>query len=599
MTTIAKPDPAAEPAAKHIYRFDEGSAEMRDLLGGKGANLCEMSRLGLPVPPGFVITTTTCREFYERGEHLPDAFWDELRAYLADLEERAGKKLGDAANPLLVSVRSGAKFSMPGMMDTILNLGINDQSVAGLARQTNNERFTWDAYRRFLALYGKVVLGIDGDKFDELLDESKRRAGVTVDAQLSPEALTLLVGEYKALIERETGAPVPQDPWQQLTGAVLAVFRSWNNERAIIYRNRERIPHDIGTACSVVSMVFGNMGDDSGTGVAFTRNPNTGEHTFYGEFLRNAQGEDVVAGIRTPQQIAQLADQDLAIYEQLTGLGRRLEQHYRDMQDIEFTIERGRLYILQCRSGKRTGAAAVRIAVEMAGEGLISQQEAVQRVTPEQLEQLLHPRLKATGDVKPLARGLDAGPGAAVGHIALDKGTAIRMQDTGSDAILVRRTTTPEDLGGMLASKGVLTAEGGRTSHAALVARQYGIPTVCGLGALQIDEEKRTVSIDGTTLREGDVITIDGTTGDVYGSALETEAPTVSGDFNTLMQWADAARRMRVRANADTPEQAALAVEMGAEGIGLCRTEHMFLGERLPMVQKAILATTPEETRAA
>jgi len=599
MTTIAKPDPAVEPVAKHIYRFDEGSAEMRDLLGGKGANLCEMSRLGLPVPPGFVITTATCREFYERGEHLPDAFWDELRTYLADLEKRAGKKLGDAANPLLVSVRSGAKFSMPGMMDTILNLGINDQSVAGLARQTTNERLAWDAYRRFLSLYGKVVLGIDGERFDELLDEAKRRAGVTVDAQLSPDALKVLVGEYKALIERETGMPVPQDSWQQLTGAVLAVFRSWNNERAIIYRNRERIPHDLGTACSVVSMVFGNMGDDSGTGVAFTRNPNTGEHTFYGEFLRNAQGEDVVAGIRTPQQIAQLADQDLAIYEQLTGLGRRLEQHYRDMQDIEFTIERGRLYILQCRSGKRTGGAAVRIAVEMAGEGLISQQEAVQRVTPQQLEQLLHPGLKTAGNVKPLARGLDAGPGAAVGHIALDKETAIRMQDTGSDVILVRRTTTPDDLGGMLASKGVLTAEGGRTSHAALVARQYGIPTVCGLGALQIDEEKRTVSIDGTTLREGDVITIDGTTGDVYGRALETELPAVSGDFNTLMQWADAARRLRVRANADTPEQAALAVEMGAEGIGLCRTEHMFLGERLPMVQKAILATTPEETRAA
>ncbi|MGD9895335.1 MAG: pyruvate, phosphate dikinase, partial [Dehalococcoidia bacterium] len=400
-------------------------------------------------------------------------------------------------------------------------------------------------------------------------------------------------------IERETGAPIPQDPWAQLRGAILAVFRSWNNERAIIYRNRERIPHDLGTACSIVSMVFGNMGEDSGTGVAFTRNPNTGERAFYGEFLRNAQGEDVVAGIRTPQQIAQLADHDLAIYQELIGIGARLEQHYRDMQDIEFTIERGTLYVLQCRSGKRTGTAAVRIAVEMVSEGLISSDEAVQRVTPEQLEQLLHPRLKASGSVRPLARGLDAGPGAAVGHIALDKETAIQMKDTGQDVILVRRTTTPDDLGGMLASKGVLTAEGGRTSHAALVARQYGIPTVCGLGALQIDEAARTIRLASATFGEGDVITIDGSTGDVFGQALETELPTVSGDFNTLMQWADAARRLRVRANADTPEQAQLAVEMGAEGIGLCRTEHMFLGDRLPAVQKAILATDVEVRRAA
>jgi pyruvate, orthophosphate dikinase len=599
MTTITKPDTSTTPAGKHIYRFEEGSAEMRDLLGGKGANLCEMSRLGLPVPPGFVITTATCREFYERGQQLPDSFWDELRGYLADLEEKAGKKLGDADNPLLISVRSGAKFSMPGMMDTILNLGMNDRSVHGLARQTNNERFAFDAYRRFLALYGKVVLGLDGEAFDALLDHAKERAGVRFDAELSADALRERVEEDKALVERETGAPIPQDPWEQLTGAILAVFRSWNNERAIIYRNRERIPHDLGTACNIVAMVFGNMGEDSGTGVAFTRDPNTGERVFYGEFLRNAQGEDVVAGIRTPQPVARLADEDPAIYAQLTGFGERLEQHYRDMQDIEFTIERGKLYILQCRSGKRTGTAAVRIAVEMANEGLIAKEEAVQRVTPEQLEQLLHPRLKTTGDIKPLARGLDAGPGAAVGHVALDKETAIRMHDMGQDVILVRRTTTPDDLGGMLASKGVLTAEGGRTSHAALVARQYGIPTVCGLGALRIDEEARTISLDGTSFHEGDVITIDGTTGDVYGQALETELPAVSGDFNTLMQWADAARRLRVRANADTPEQARLAVEMGAEGIGLCRTEHMFLGDRLPSVQKAILATDPEVRRAA
>ena len=597
MTTVAQPETPS--AAKHIYRFEEGSADMRDLLGGKGANLCEMARMGLPVPPGFVITTETCREFYDNNQQLPDSFWHELRDYLTWLEETAGKELGDAANPLLVSVRSGAKFSMPGMMDTILNLGITDRSVAGLARQTGDERFAYDAYRRFLALYGKVVLDINGELFDDRLDEAKRQAGVTVDAHLPVASLKRLVDEYKTLIVREAGTPVPQDAWEQLQGAVLAVFRSWNNERAIIYRNREKIPHDLGTACSVVSMVFGNMGEDSGTGVAFTRNPNTGERAFYGEFLRNAQGEDVVAGIRTPQQIAQLADQDLAIYEQLTGIGRMLEQHYRDMQDIEFTIERGRLYVLQCRSGKRTGAAAVRIAVEMAGEGLISQQEAVQRVTPEQLEQLLHPRLKADATIAPLARGLDAGPGAAVGKIALDKETAIRMNQLGDAVILVRKTTTPDDLGGMLASRGVLTAEGGRTSHAALVARQYGIPTVCGLGALRIDERARAIEVNGAVLHEGDVITIDGTTGDVYGQALETEPPTVSGDFNTLMRWADAVRRLRVRANADTPEQAKLAVSFGAEGIGLCRTEHMFLGPRLPLVQRAILATDAEERRRA
>jgi pyruvate, orthophosphate dikinase len=599
MTTIAKADAPTPQGEKHIYRFEEGSAEMRDLLGGKGANLCEMSRLGLPVPPGFVITTETCRLYYERGESLPAAFWEELRGYLTDLEAKVGKRLGDAANPLLVSVRSGAKFSMPGMMDTILNLGINDLSVEGLARQTSNERFAWDAYRRFLALYGKVVLDIEGEGFDALLDAAKERAGAKVDADLTPDNLRALVAEFKALIERETGAPIPQDPWEQLKWAVVAVFRSWNNERAIIYRNREGIPHDLGTACSVVSMVFGNMGMDSGTGVAFTRNPNTGERKFYGEYLRNAQGEDVVAGIRTPQQIQQLADEEPRIYEQLTGLGHKLERHYRDMQDIEFTIEKGKLYILQCRSGKRTGPAAVRIAVEMAGEGLISKEDAVQRVTPEQVEQLLHPRLKESGSATPLARGLDAGPGAAVGHIALDKETAIRMNDLGRRVILVRRTTTPDDLGGMLASKGVLTAEGGRTSHAALVARQYGIPTVCGLGAMQIDEERRTVALDGVTLNEGDVITIDGSTGDVYGEALETEAPTVSGTFQTLMGWADAVRRLGVRANADTPEQAQQAVELGAEGIGLCRTEHMFLGDRLPSVQKAILAKDPQTRRAA
>jgi pyruvate, orthophosphate dikinase len=511
MTTTALPEQSAAPASKHIYKFEEGSAEMRDLLGGKGANLCEMARMGLPVPPGFVITTATCREYYDRGRTLPESFWTELREYLGWLEQTTGKRLGDAENPLLVSVRSGAKFSMPGMMDTILNLGLNDRSVVALARQTGNERFAYDAYRRFLALYGKVVLEIDGDLFEDALSETKRRNDARTDADLSVRALTELVDQYKQIIRRTTGTPIPQDPWEQLKAAALAVFRSWNNERATIYRNRERIPHDLGTACNVVAMVFGNMGADSGTGVAFTRNPNTGEDAFYGEFLRNAQGEDVVAGIRTPQQISQLKNEDAHLYDQLTAIGHQLEQHYRDMQDIEFTIERGKLYILQCRSGKRTGAAAVTIAVDMVEEGLISQEEAVQRVTPEALEQLLHPRLKDTDGIAPLARGLDAGPGAAVGHIALDKVTAVKMNERGQRVILVRKTTTPDDLGGMLASRGVLTAEGGRTSHAALVARQYGIPTVCGLSALRIDEEARQITINGRSLSEGDVITIDGT----------------------------------------------------------------------------------------
>jgi len=598
MTTTAKPS-APVAIAKHIYTFAEGSAAMRDLLGGKGANLCEMAEMGLPVPPGFVITTETCREFIARDGSLPDSFWAELRGYLTGLEVEAGKHLGDAENPLLVSVRSGGKYSMPGMMDTILNLGLTDRSVEGLAAQTRNPRFAYDAYRRFLALYGKVVLEIEGERFDTLLDAAKAHAGVTSDAHLSVDALKALVTQFKALIEQESGCPVPQDAWEQLRGAILAVFRSWNNERAIIYRNREQIPHDLGTACNIVAMVFGNMGEDSGTGVAFTRDPNTGERVFYGEFLRNAQGEDVVAGVRTPQPISRLYDEDAALYDQLTGLGQELERHYHDMQDIEFTIERGQLFVLQCRSGKRTGAAAVRIAVELVEERLISAQEAVLRVSPEQLEQLLHPHLKPGSDVTPLARGLDAGPGAAVGRIALDKERAIEMHAQGEDVILVRRTTTPDDLSGMLASKGVLTAEGGRTSHAALVARQYGIPTVCGLGALRIDDDARTVFVNGITLREGDVITIDGGTGDVYAVALETEAPAVSPEFGALMEWADAARRLRVRANADTPEQAAIAVRFGAEGIGLCRTEHMFLGDRLPSVQRAILATDPEVRRRA
>jgi len=580
---------------KRVYLFREGNATMKDLLGGKGANLCEMTNIGLPVPPGFIITTETCNEYSSTGK-LPDGLWEDVLAALAYVEKDMGKKLGDAGNPLLVSVRSGAKFSMPGMMDTVLNLGLNDDTLQGIIKATGNQRFAYDAYRRFLMMFSDIVLSDEHPKlkksnFEHIFDGLKHKLGAKLDTEVDAAGLKDLCAQYKAYFRQVTGRHFPTDPMEQLRLAIIAVFASWNNERAVIYRNREKIPHDLGTAVSIQTMVYGNMGDDCGTGVAFTRNAATGEDKLFGEFLKNAQGEDVVAGVRTPEPIDQLENEFPPIYKQFADIAAKLEDHYREMQDIEFTIEKGRLFILQCRAGKRTGVAAVKIAVDMVEEGLINKEEALTRVPPEALEQLLHPRIKATGEAQPIARGMNAGPGGASGHVALDTPTAIKMAADGKKVILVRKETNPDDLGGMLASKGVLTQLGGRTSHAALVARQYGIPTVCGCDALRIDDAKREFRANGVTVKEGDLITIDGTLGLVYNVELETEPATVTGDFGTFMAWADEFRKLGVRANADTPEHAEEAVSLGAEGIGLCRTEHMFLGsERVPLVQDMILA---------
>jgi pyruvate,orthophosphate dikinase len=592
-------------ANKHVYLFAEGNKEWRDLLGGKGANLAEMTNIGLPVPFGFTITTETCNEYYANGKQVPAGLWDEVAAAMAKVEAQAGKGFGDPKNPLLVSVRSGAKFSMPGMMDTVLNLGLNDQTLEGIIALTGNDRFVYDSYRRFLMMFSDIVESGDYPKlkkheFEHIFDHLKHELGASQDTDVDAAGLKKLCGQYKAYYKSVTGKDFPQDPNEQLHRAVLAVFKSWMNERAIIYRRREKIADDLGTAVNVQMMVFGNMGNDSGTGVAFTRDAATGDNHIYGEYLMNAQGEDVVAGVRTPQPVSQLAAENPAIYEQFMQIAKTLENHYKDMQDIEFTIEKGKLFILQCRSGKRTGVAAIKIAVDQVNEGLITKEQAISRVAPEQLEQLLHPRLINREKVAPIAKGLNAGPGGAVGVIALDSDTAIKFAAAGKTVILVRKETNPDDLGGMLASKGVLTQLGGRTSHAALVARQYGIPTICGCGAIKIDDKARTVSANGVTLNEGDVISIDGTLGEVYNAALSTEPARVTGDFGTFMAWADEFRRLGVRANADTPEQAAQALEFGAEGIGLCRTEHMFLGEdRVPLVQNMILAEDEDARDAA
>ena len=582
---------------KRVYLFREGNATMKDLLGGKGANLCEMTNIGLPVPPGFTITTETCNEYTKLGK-LPDGLWEDVLAALADVEKDMGKKLGDSNNPLLVSVRSGAKFSMPGMMDTVLNLGLNEETLKGIVAATGNERFGYDAYRRFLMMFSDIVLSDEYPKlkkehFEKIFTALKDKLGAKFDTEVGAADLKGLTVQYKAYFNEVTGKDFPTDPMEQLRLAIIAVFKSWNNERAVIYRNREKIAHDLGTAVNIQTMVFGNMGDDCGTGVAFTRNPATGENKLFGEFLKNAQGEDVVAGVRTPEPIDQLQNEFPEIYGQFASIAQKLEDHYREMQDIEFTIEKGRLFILQCRAGKRTGAAAVKIAVDMVGENRINKEEALTRVPPEALEQLLNPRIKAAPGARPkaLAKGLNAGPGGACGKIALDSKAAIHTAELGDDVILVREETNPDDLGGMLASVGVLTSRGGRTSHAALIARQYGIPTICGCGDVRIDEHNRQIEVSGTILKEGDVITIDGTLGEIYNEALETEPASVTGDFGTFMEWADAVRKLGVRANADNPEHAGDAVQLGAEGIGLCRTEHMFLGsERAPMVARMILA---------
>jgi len=613
--TLTTPGTRAHRAAKrYIYAFGggraEGDASMRDLLGGKGAGLAEMTNAGLPVPPGFTITTEACNDYFANGERLPDGLWEDVLEAIREVERLTGKRFGDPENPLLVSVRSGAKFSMPGMMDTVLNLGLNEQTLGGLIRLTGNERFGWDAYRRFIQMFGRIVLGVDGEKFDHAFEAVKRERGARQDTDLDADALQEVVRRYLAIVREATGRDFPTDPYEQLELAIKAVFASWFGKRARDYREYNKIPHDLGTAVNVVTMVFGNMGDDSGTGVAFTRDPNTGEKRLFGEYLTNAQGEDVVAGIRTPYKIEQLKEQMPEVYAEFERIAERLERHYRDMQDLEFTIERGRLYMLQTRSGKRTAAAAVKIATDMVDEGIITKEEAVARVEPAQVEQLLRDQFDrgALERAQRVARGLNASPGAAVGRAVFSADDAVAWVGRGEKVILVRVETSPDDFHGMAVAEGILTARGGATSHAAVVARQIGKPCVAGSTELVVDYRTKTARSTETGLgfAEGDWISLDGSTGDVYLGAL----PTVSARFEDqpelqrILAWADEIRRLGVWTNADKPEEAALARSYGAQGIGLCRTEHMFReGERLAIVRDAILvahqATRAKARRAA
>jgi len=584
---------------KRVYLFEEADGKNRLLFGGKGAGLADMTKAGLPVPPGFIITTEVCKEYYENGKKLPEGLMEEVLSAMKKLEEKTGKKFADPENPLLVSVRSGAPVSMPGMMDTILNLGLNDETVKGLAKKSNNERFAYDSYRRFIQMFGNVVLGIPHEKFEEILDHYKKEQGAKLDSELTAETLKKVVEAYKELVKKETGKDFPQDPYQQLEMAIKAVFDSWNNERAIIYRKLHNIPEDYGTAVNIVTMVFGNMGDDSGTGVAFTRNPSTGEKEFYGEYLTNAQGEDVVAGIRTPQPISKLAEEMPEVYKQLLEVRDLLEKYYRDVQDIEFTIEKGKLYMLQTRNAKRTAAAAVKIAVDMVKEGLITKEEAILRVSPEQINQLLHAQIDPKAEKKVIAKGLPASPGAASGKVVFSSREAEKRGKEGEKIILVRPETTPDDIGGLAAAQGVLTSRGGMTSHAAVVARGMGKPAVVGCEAIKIDLEKEEFRVGDVVVKKNDIITIDGSTGEVILGEVPMIPPTLSNELKELLSWADEIRKIGVRANADTPEDAQKAFEYGAEGIGLARTEHMFLGNRLPLVQEMILAETEEERRKA
>jgi pyruvate,orthophosphate dikinase len=577
-----------------VYLFEEGRANMKSLLGGKGSGLAEMTRIGLPVPPGMTITTEVCRQYYKVGNQFPPGLADQIKAGLAAIEQKTGKKFGDATNPLLLSVRSGAIFSMPGMMDTILNLGLNDVTVEGMAAATANRRFAFDAYRRFIQMFGDVVLEIHKHDFEELLTHCKEKQGVKFDQELSAEALVELVAAYKKLVIDRSGRPFPQEPMEQLFMSVEAVFRSWNNERAIVYRNLNRISHDLGTAVNVQAMVFGNMGDDCGTGVAFTRNPSTGEKALYGEFLTNAQGEDVVAGIRTPRPISELKDQMPEMYQQFVKAADTLEHHYKDMQDIEFTIERGRLYMLQTRNGKRTGQAAVQVAYDLVQENILTPAEAIMKVEPAHIEQLMHRRIDPSAKLDVIAKGLPASPGAASGAVVFDANSAAKKAAEGVKTLLVRMETTPEDIHGMVAAQGILTSRGGMTSHAAVVARGMGKPCVCGCDALRIDYEKQTATVAGHVIKAGDILSIDGTTGRVILGAVPVIDALFSKEYDQILKWADSLSRMKVRANADTPEDAARAREFGAQGIGLTRTEHMFMGaDRLPHVQRMILAETP------
>jgi pyruvate, orthophosphate dikinase len=610
----AKPKPLAD--TQWVYTFGDGKAEgkagMRDLLGGKGANLAEMANLGLPVPPGFTITTEVCSYFYANGKNYPEELQAQVAAALDHVAKLTGKKFGDAANPLLVSVRSGARASMPGMMDTVLNLGLNDETVKALSRQSGDRRFAYDSYRRFITMYSDVVLGLEHHNFEEILDEHKRRNGYVLDTDLDADDWEALVQQYKEGVTEALGEDFPQDPNDQLWGAIGAVFGSWMNQRAITYRRLHNIPESWGTAVNVQAMVFGNMGETSATGVAFTRNPSTGEKQLYGEFLINAQGEDVVAGIRTPQEITEAArvaahsDKPSMqkvlpnAFAELERIYSLLERHYRDMQDLEFTVEQGKLWMLQTRSGKRTAKAALRIAVELASEGLLTQDEAVTRVDPASIDQLLHPTIDPNATRKVIATGLPASPGAASGQIVFSSDEAETLKSRGQDVILVRVETSPEDIHGMHAAKGILTTRGGMTSHAAVVARGMGKPCVSGAGTIRVDYATDTMSAGGVTLKKGDIITIDGSTGQVLAGKVPMLEPELSGEFSTLMGWADKVRRLRVRANADTPTDARLALKFGAEGIGLCRTEHMFFDEnRIRVVREMILADDEQSRRAA
>lgn len=588
--------------AKHVYFFGsghaDGQANMKNLLGGKGANLAEMVNLGIPVPPGFTITTEVCTLYYENDHKWPEGLEDQVTEAIGKVEKAMGKKFGDSQNPLLFSVRSGARVSMPGMMDTVLNLGLNDETIKGLVKQ--NERFAYDSYRRFIQMYGDVVMGVEHDLFEAAIEKAKHEANVHYDSELSPKQLQALVKTYKEIYKNATGKDFPQDPWEQLQGAINAVFSSWNNDRAIKYRKLNGIPGDWGTAVNVQTMVYGNLNDISGTGVAFTRNPATGENYFYGEYLMKAQGEDVVAGIRTPHKIEDLKKEMPAIYAELEAIYHKLEQHYKDMQDIEFTIENGKLFMLQTRSGKRTAAAAVRIAVEMVEEGLIDEKTAILRVAPEQLDQLLHPMIDPNFKGTPLTKGLPASPGAAVGKVVFTAQEAEAWQEKGEKVILVRVETSPEDIGGMASAQGILTARGGMTSHAAVVARGMGKCCVSGAGDIKVDFAKKTFKVGNTELKEGDWISLNGSTGEVFIGQAPLIEPQVTGNFAKLMKWADKYRQMGIRTNADTPEDASRAREFGAEGIGLCRTEHMFFKDnRIISVRKMILADTEEKRRSA
>ncbi len=606
----------ASEKVQYVYRFgggtSEGEAGQKNLLGGKGANLAEMASIGLPVPPGFTISTEMCTRYYEEGERFPDSLRDEVAAGIAHIEQVTGKTFGDASDPLLVSVRSGARVSMPGMMDTVLNLGLNDQTVQGLATASGDARFAWDSYRRFIQMYADVVLELDHGAFEEALEVAKEDRGYTLDTELSADDLKALVDEYKALVEQQWGKPFPQDEHDQLWGAVGAVFGSWQSDRAKVYRRLNDIPADWGTAVNVQAMVFGNMGDTSATGVAFTRDPSKGDRAYYGEFLINAQGEDVVAGIRTPQYLTKAAREEAGakpasmeealseVYTELAGVFDRLETHYRDMQDIEFTVQQGKLWMLQTRSGKRTAKAALKIAVDMANEGLISREEAVARVDPAALDQLLHPTLDPEAKRDVLTKGLPASPGAASGEAVFDADTAERHAADGKSVILIRTETSPEDIHGMHAARGILTARGGMTSHAAVVARGMGRPCVSGAGSISIDARAKVMRAAGREVREGDTVTIDGSTGEVMAGEVATIQPELAGDFGTLMEWADEVRRLKVRANAETPADCQVARDFGAEGVGLCRTEHMFFeASRITAVRQMILAEDEAGRRAA